>query len=427
MRNSIFLGAFSLISIVLGVFRDRLLAHYVGVGQMLDIYNASFRLPDLLFGCMLSFVASATVIPFISKGVHAGDHQDTSARMSTLFFFFSIAITLLAIILACILPYIARYIVPGFSNEATEMYIHYTRLLLVQPLLLGISSLISALAQVKHQFLLYSVAPLFYTLGIILGIIFLYTPLGIEGIFIGVLLGAAAHLAIQSITLYRQKVLFSWKLCDKRLLSELVDVAAPRSLSYIVTQIRIIGLTAIATLFGTGALSIYLFAQRIQDACTQLISQSISTAILPSLSAHVVKKESALYNKKVQQSAVAIFVLSSFVGGVIFLFSRFFVLALYGDTGHTEAIASLVRFGMISLPLYALCLYFGVALSSLKDTKTLLYANISSSIAGIILMYTLYKQGMGFDAVGYAILVAPVVYLVALFVLYRAKQHTYFT
>jgi peptidoglycan biosynthesis protein MviN/MurJ (putative lipid II flippase) len=66
LKNSIIIAFFSILSVLLGVVRDRLLATHVGIGETLDIYNAAFRIPDLLYAFSLAFVTSATVVPFLT-------------------------------------------------------------------------------------------------------------------------------------------------------------------------------------------------------------------------------------------------------------------------------------------------------------------------------------------------------------------------
>ena len=43
---ALLLGGFTLLSQVLGLLRDRSLAHFVGAGPVLDVYYAVFRIPD---------------------------------------------------------------------------------------------------------------------------------------------------------------------------------------------------------------------------------------------------------------------------------------------------------------------------------------------------------------------------------------------
>jgi putative peptidoglycan lipid II flippase len=62
---------------------------------------------------------------------------------------------------------------------------------------LGLSNFFGSITQVYKRFLIYSISPLFYNLGIILGIIFLYPVFGLPGLVYGVVLGAFLHLLIQ--------------------------------------------------------------------------------------------------------------------------------------------------------------------------------------------------------------------------------------
>ena len=61
---------------------------------------------------------------------------------------------------------------------------------LAQPIFLGASNTIASLTQLRHRFVLYSVSPLLYNLGIIFGAIVLYPIWGIAGLGWGVVFGA---------------------------------------------------------------------------------------------------------------------------------------------------------------------------------------------------------------------------------------------
>jgi putative peptidoglycan lipid II flippase len=211
LKNSAILAFFSIISLVLGIFRDRLLAQIVGVGPMLDVYNAAFKIPDLVYALLLSAVSAATVVPFITKASDA-EEDDIPARFNSLFFFFGGALIMFSVAAAFLVPYVAKHVVPGFDEFQIKYFITMTRILLAQPFFLGLSALISSLAQVRHRFVLYSVAPLFYTIAIILSIRFLYPLYGIYGIAWGVIAGAFLSLLAQSYTLYESRMKLSWSL-----------------------------------------------------------------------------------------------------------------------------------------------------------------------------------------------------------------------
>ncbi len=122
LRNSAILAFFSILSLLLAVLRDRLLAGYVGVGPVLDIYNASFRIPDLMYGAVLAFVTSGTVVPFLTKEDKKGDLIDPQAKLASLSLFFIGAMGILAFFFALILPYIAHMLVPGFSPDQVATF-----------------------------------------------------------------------------------------------------------------------------------------------------------------------------------------------------------------------------------------------------------------------------------------------------------------
>jgi len=61
------LGAFALLSQILALFRDRLLAHFFGAGAVLDTYYAAFRLPDIIFVAIASIVSVYVLIPFLAE------------------------------------------------------------------------------------------------------------------------------------------------------------------------------------------------------------------------------------------------------------------------------------------------------------------------------------------------------------------------
>lgn len=61
------IGFFTLLAQLLGLVRDRALAHFFGAGQTLDIYYAAFRIPDVIFATAASLVSISVIIPFINR------------------------------------------------------------------------------------------------------------------------------------------------------------------------------------------------------------------------------------------------------------------------------------------------------------------------------------------------------------------------
>ena len=103
-------------------------------------------------------------------------------------------LTLIALLLA---PYFMRLVTPGFSAPDRDLTVALTRIMLLSPILLGLSGIFSAVVQSFQRFLAYAMAPVLYNLGIIAGVFFFVPIWGLPGLAIGVVLGAFLHFALQ--------------------------------------------------------------------------------------------------------------------------------------------------------------------------------------------------------------------------------------
>ena len=190
------LGIFALFSQAMAVVRDRLFAEQFGAGLELDIYYASFRIPDLIFVTIASFVAITVVMPFFIENLSKNKEKarDFINSIFTLFFF---AITFISVVVYFATPALVEKFFSGFDVVAREEVVLLTRILLLSPILLGISNIFASITQAFRNFFVYALSPVLYNVGIILGLLFLYPIYGITGLAYGVVLGAVFHVLIQ--------------------------------------------------------------------------------------------------------------------------------------------------------------------------------------------------------------------------------------
>ncbi len=283
-KAALLLATSSVVSSLLGLFRDRLLAGTFGAGRSLDIYYASFKLPDLVYNVVALSLASVTVlIPFFIEKV---SKSETEARtfLNQIFTCFILAMAFISIVLFFAAPYLVGFIAPGFSSYEQSQLVFLTRIMLLSPILLGISNLLSSIIQSFKRFFVYALSPLFYNLGIILGIVFLYPAYGLEGIVFGVVLGAFLHAFIQVPGL--AKLGFVPSLTRSINFSEMKKVALfslPRSLGLGFYQIVMIFMTAIASFLAAGSIAVFNLAMNLQSVILSVIGVSYSVAAFPIL------------------------------------------------------------------------------------------------------------------------------------------------
>lgn len=273
------LAFFALLSQILALLRDRLLAGSFGAGETLDLYYAAFRLPDLLFATVASLLSLYALLPVLSQ---LGDDAAITGFLERMLLVFFIAMGVIAAILFMLVPYMLPLIAPGLpAGPLTDL----VRVLLLQPILLGASNIVGALTQLRHRFLLYSLSPLLYNLGIIVGIVFLYPYLGLTGLAWGVVLGAALHLLVQVPFWHSTPapVAVPWRTTFVRL-REVLRLSVPRTLALAAGQLSLLVLVALATVLGAGSVAVFTFAFNLSSVPLAIIGVSYSVAAFPSLS-----------------------------------------------------------------------------------------------------------------------------------------------
>lgn len=272
------LGLFAILSQFLALVRDRLLAANFGAGESLDIYYAAFRIPDLIFVGIASIVSVYVLIPFIAE--KKGD-KDVKEFISGIFSFFALMIISVSAVVFVFTPQITGFLFPGIENNETLVLL--TRVLLLQPILLGISNLFASITQVNQRFILYAVSPLLYNLGIIIGIIFLYPLYGIVGLVYGVVLGAALHMTIQIPFITKKKLLPRLKIFNVKEVMSVITLSIPRTITLSANQIVLLVMIAVASVMETGSITIFNFSLNLQSVPLAIIGVSYSVAAFPTL------------------------------------------------------------------------------------------------------------------------------------------------
>lgn len=292
LHHTAFLLAFASVGAkVLAIFRDRFLASIFGAGKTLDIYYASFRLPDLLYVFSLFLVSVTALIPFFLEKKKISFEASRSFINSVFTAFFALML-LLVLISFFAAPYITDIIAPGFSPEDKGTLIMFTRILLLSPLLLGFSNLVSSVIQSFRRFLAYALSGVFYNAGIILGLLVLYPRFGMSGIVWGVVFGACLHFLIQTPSLislgYFPKFTTNLQLAE---IKKLAILSFPRTLGLTLNQVVLTVITAIASFLAVGSIAVFNLALNLQTIPLGIIALSYSVAAFPSLANNFIKKE----------------------------------------------------------------------------------------------------------------------------------------
>jgi putative peptidoglycan lipid II flippase len=145
---ALLVGGSSLISRLLGIFRDRILAGQFGAGDTLDIYYAAFRVPDLIFNLLVLGALSAGFIPIFTsliksplekiKSLIGDEYKEAWQLASNILNILGVGLLILCGLGVIFAPQIMRLITPGFSHEKIDLTIGLSRIMFLSPIFLGI-------------------------------------------------------------------------------------------------------------------------------------------------------------------------------------------------------------------------------------------------------------------------------------------------
>lgn len=283
--SAILLGISAVISGILGLVSDVILAGKFGVGAESNIYFAAFRIPDLVYNLLIVGGLGIAFLPIFSE--YYSKSKEEAWKMTNLVLnVFLFLLLIISIILFIFTPVLIKFIAPGFSPENKAQAVSLTRIMFLSPIFFGLSSVFSGILQYFNRFLIYAICPILYNLGIIFGMVVLTPKFGIMGLGYGVIIGAFLHWLIQipfAISSgFSFRPLFDFKYpAIKRIFYLMV----PRVFALAGQQINLMVITAIASTI-SGGIAIFNFSNAIFSFPIGIIGTSFAIAAFPTLSRH---------------------------------------------------------------------------------------------------------------------------------------------
>ena len=276
---------------VLGLVRNRILAHFFSV-EILSIYFAAFRLPEVVFEVLVFGALSSAFIPTFTRFLARGEKKEAwyvasvSLNFAFLFFFF------LSILILVFAKPLYQLIAPGFNSDQIEQVASLTRILVLTQAFFVLSYFLTGVLESLQRFLIPAIAPLFYNLGIILGTIILAGKMGIYAPAVGAVIGAFLHFFIQLPLAFHLGFRPLLTLDSKHPgVREIGRLALPRIIELTFLQVGKSAELFLASLVSIAAYTHYTFANSLQLLPIGLFGISIAKASLPTLSSHSAKND----------------------------------------------------------------------------------------------------------------------------------------
>jgi putative peptidoglycan lipid II flippase len=393
---ALLLAIFGMASRVLGLIRDRILASNFGAGDVLDAYYAAFRLPDFLYAMLVLGALSAAFIPVFTRVYETVSVKQAWRLLSDFLITLAGLMAVLAAIAALCMPHLLFLIAPGFEGEKREMTILLSRIMLLSPVLLGVSAVFGGTLVARGSFLAYAIAPILYNLGIIFGAVVLVPEMGPSGLAWGVILGAVLHCGIQVFATVRSGYQFSfpsgfpWKNSE---VIRIMRLMGPQVFSAASNQIHFWIITLFASVMASGSLAAFMFANNLQSIPLAIFGISFAVAAFPKLSGASARGDMKEFSRILSRTLgrILYFVIPASIFLILLRAELVRVVLGSGMFDWEDTIFTFQILGWLSVSLLAQSVLplFSRAFYSLENTKTPFIIALASQVVNVAAVFLL--------------------------------------
>ena len=415
---AIVLASSTLISALLGLFRDRLLnSYYLGTYPTgIDAYTAAFTIPDFMFFILTSGALSVSFIPVFNQRLASGNKKSAWEMSSSLLNLLSLVTLVTSILIMIFADPLIRYVVsPGLDESGMILAVNMTRVIAINPFLFSIATVLTSMQQAVGRFVFYAFAPAIYNIGIIIGITWFTGGInifgvqlfegGIMGVALGVILGAIMQLVVALIGLFGLGFDYDFKIRWKNQgFRTILRLLPARSLDQGIDYVNSIVSTNLSSRMGAGAVRSFDQATTLQMVPVNLVGVAISTAFFPKLTEELGSGDKREFYETFRKALRTIIWISLPVA-VIAFFARGYVVSFISNVGNNDSngtIASVL--GMLCVAIFAKSVFHIASRGfyAYQDTKTPFIVSIFAIGLTILLAVWFYFMGWGVDGLGLA-------------------------
>jgi putative peptidoglycan lipid II flippase len=385
-------GIYTLLSRILGLIRDMVIAFFFGSGMVADAFLVAFRIPNLLRRLFAEGSLTVAFIPIFTELLKRKGKEEAflMARAAlTLVSLILVFITLLGILLA---PWIVKILAFGWHGleDKFELTVLLTRIMFPYILLVSLTAVFMGILNSMRHFAAPAAAPIFLNLGIILATLWLAPHFSqpIIGTAIGVLIGGILQVGLQIPWLLQEglSLVPGWRL-DHPALKRIGLLLLPAILGSAIYQINQMVNTLLATYLPEGSVSWLYYADRVTEFPLGIFAIAISTAALPSLAKQAAEKDTTHLRETFSHSLRMVFfiILPTMIGLMVLRGPVFQVLFQRGAFNPQSTRMASQAFFCYSLGLWA---FAGIKVIvngfyALQDTRTPVKIAIMTLLANL--------------------------------------------
>jgi putative peptidoglycan lipid II flippase len=400
-------GFYTLLSRILGLVRDMVLAYFFGSKMAADAFFVAFRIPNLLRRFFAEGSLTIAFIPVFTEILTQKSKKDAFELARAVLTLLSVLLVLVTILGVLLSPWIVRIQAYGFgaSGAKFELTVLLTRITFPYILLVSLVAFFMGVLNSLRHFAAPAAAPILLNVGIIAGAIGIspLLPEPIVGVAIGVLIGGMLQVLLQIPWVLKKglslRPLWMPEHPSVRKIGLLMLPAIFGSAVYQLNQF--IG-TLLASFLPPGSISWLYYADRIVEFPLGVFAIAISTAALPSLAKQVAGKELSDFRETLGHALrLVFFITTPATVGIIILrvpiIEVFFQRGAF-DRATTLMTAQALLFYSLGLWAFSASRVMLSAFYAFQDTKTPVQVAtitmITNALLSLLLMGPLRHGGL---------------------------------
>jgi putative peptidoglycan lipid II flippase len=423
------IGGLTLVSRVAGFAREMLMSRVMGASWQADAFFVAFRLPNTFRRLFGEGAFSAGFVPLYAQRLQ-GENGDTQAKVfaEEILAVFVPALVLFTFVFEIVMgPFV--FLISGYAGEKLALATFLTRITFPYLVLISLVSLFSGILNSLARFTAAAFAPALLNLAMLSALIFV--PVGgtttAIALSAGVTLGGVLQLILLLASCKRAGVVL--KLRKPRMtpgVRQFVRVVLPATLGAGVYQISAFIDTFFLARIGTGSLSYFNYADRLNQLPLGVIGAALGTAILPQVSKHVGANEPDKA-ARVQSQAAELAMLLCLPAALALAVSALpLISALFQGGRFTAEDARLTALTLsiivLGLPAYVLVKVLTPGFYSRQDTATPVKIACLVLVATVLLNFVLIPP-FGIAGLASAIAICSWLNCVMLYVVLHRRGH----
>jgi putative peptidoglycan lipid II flippase len=384
----------TLLSRVLGLVRDIVIAAFFGAGPAADAFFVAFRIPNLLRRLFAEGSLTISFIPVFAEYLLKRGRDEAFALARSSWWILTMTLAAVSVLGVLLSPLIVKIIAPGFisSPDKFDLTVLLTRIMFPYIFFIGLVALAMGILNTLGHFAAPACSPALLSVAMVSSVLLISPHLEkpVLGLAVGVMIGGGLQLILQIPFMIRKGFrLFVHSPLYHSAIKRIALLMTPAVFGAAVYQINILVGTLLATLLPEGSVSYLYYADRMVQFPLGVFAIALATAVLPSLS-----KQAAMNDMEGLRSSfsyalrLVFFITIPAMTGLIIL--REPIVSLLFQRGAFDSASSRLTAEAVLYYAVGLWAFSGVrivvsAFYSLQDTKTPVKTAVVSLLTNIVL------------------------------------------